>query len=109
TAQCVALDAARFDYNLLTFRISSTGLSVRSTLAHGATNLFAADDVMAEIDILELLHGRFRVKNAVISNPKIQIVVDEQGRSNIPSSGSTTGKPVDFLILKLRLISGSIR
>ncbi len=50
TAQGVALDAARFDYNLLTFRISSTGLSVRSTLAPGAPNLFAADDVMAEID-----------------------------------------------------------
>src|SRR3989449_971520 len=109
TAQGVALDAARFDYNLLTFRISSTGLSVRSTLAPELPNLFAADDVMAEIDILELLHGRYRVKNAVISNPKIQIVVDEQGRSNIPSSGSTTGGPVDFLILKLRLSGGSIR
>ena len=109
TAQGVALDAARFDYNLLTFRISSTGLSVRSTLAPDLPNLFAADDVMAEIDILQLLHGRYRVKNAVISNPKIQIVVDEQGRSNIPSSGSTTGGPVDFLILKLRLSGGSIR
>src|SRR2546426_1341137 len=109
TAQGVALDAARFDYNLLSFRISSTGLSVRSTLAPDLPNLFAADDVMAEIDILELLHGRYRVKNAVISNPKIQIVVDEQGRSNIPSSGSTTGGPVDFLILKLRLSGGSIR
>src|SRR5438093_6061699 len=109
TAQGVALDAARFDYNLLTFRISSTGLSVRSTLAPDLPNLFAADDVMAEIDILQLLHGRYRVKNAVISNPKIQIVVDEQVRSNIPSSGSTTGGPVDFLILKLRLSGGSIR
>src|SRR2546422_970802 len=109
TAQGVALDAARFDYNLLSFRISSTGLSVRSTLAPDLPNLFAADDVMAEIDILQLLHGRYRVKNAVISNPKIQIVVDEQGRSNIPSSGSTTGGPVDFLILKLRLSGGSIR
>src|SRR5438552_7678758 len=109
-AQGVALDAARFDYNLLTFRISSIGLSVRSTLAPDLPNLFAADGVMAEIDILELLHGRYRVKNAVISNPKIQIVVDEQGRSNIPSSGSTTaGGPADFLILKLRLSGGSIR
>src|SRR4030095_13969239 len=106
--QGVALDAVDFDYNFWTLRISSAKVSVRSASAPELPSVFTADYVMAQIDLFELLEGRYRVKEAIITNPKVQIVVDEQGRSNIPSSNTSTGEPIDWLILKLRSAGGSL-
>ena len=108
TKQGVTLNAARFDYNLLALRISSGRLSISSTLAPDLPSVFTADDVMAQLDIFDLIRGRYRVKDAVLSNPKIQIIVDEQGRSNVPRSTTTTGESLDWLILKLRSTGGSL-
>src|SRR5215831_5394209 len=106
--QGVILDAVDFDYNLLALRISSRKLSVRSASTTQLPSVFKADYLMAQIDLVELLGGRYRVKDAVITNPEIQIVIDEQGRSNIPSSTASTGEPIDWLILKLRSTGGSL-
>src|SRR5215831_8661835 len=106
--QGVILDAVDFDYNLLALRISSRKLSVRSASTTKLPSVFKADYLMAQIDLFELLGGRYRVKDAVITNPEIQIVIDEQGRSNIPASTASTGEPIDWLILKLRSTGGSL-
>src|SRR5215475_6670269 len=106
--QGVILDAVDFDYNLLALRISSRRLSIRSASTTQLPSVFKADYLMAQIDLFELLGGRYRVKDAVITNPEVQIVVDEQGQSNIPSSTASTGEPIDWLILKLRSTVGSL-
>jgi outer membrane protein assembly complex protein YaeT len=64
--------------------------------------------VIAQVDLFELLSGRYRVKDVVITNPRIQVVIDEQGRSNIPGSTTSTGEPIDWLISKLRSTGGSL-
>jgi outer membrane protein assembly complex protein YaeT len=106
--QGLALDAVDFDYNLLALRISSAKVSLRNASAPELPSVFTADYVMAQIDLFELLDGRYRVKEAIITNPKVQIVVDEQGRSNIPGSNTSTGEAIDWLILKLRSTGGSL-
>src|SRR5262249_13937778 len=106
--QGVILDAVDFDYNLLALRISSRKLSVRSASTTQLPSVFKADYLMAQIDLFELLGGRYRVKDAVITNPEIQIVIDEQSRSNIPNSTASTGEPIDWLILRLRSTGGSL-
>src|SRR5262245_51091681 len=70
----ITLDAADFSYNLLALRISSGKVSVRNAPSPHLPAVFTADYLMAEIDLFELLSGRYRVKNAVITNPKIQVV-----------------------------------
>jgi outer membrane protein assembly complex protein YaeT len=106
--QGVTLDAVDFDYNLPALRISSRKLSVRSASTPQLPIVFKADYLMAQIDLFELLGGRYRVKDALITNPEVHIVVDEQGQSNIPSSTASTGEPIDWLILKLRSTGGSL-
>src|SRR5262249_32627973 len=107
--QGVALEAAEFDYNLLALRISSGPLSVRSTATPDFPSVFSADHLMVEVDIFDVVRGRYRLKDGVITNPKIEIIVDEHGRSNIPTSTGTSGEPIDWLILKLRSTGGSLR
>ena len=108
--QGVILEAVDFDYSLLTFRISTGRASIRSASAPNLPSLFAADHFTAGIALSDLIHSRYRVEDSVITNPKIQIVIDEQGRDNIPSSSSTTttGQAVDWLILKMRSTGGSL-
>ena len=106
--QGVSLEAADFSYNLLALRISSGKVTVRNTSTPDLPTLFTADYLMAQLDLFELLSGRYRVKEAVITNPRIQVVIDQQGRSNIPGSTGSTGEPIDWLILKLRSTGGSL-
>ena len=106
--QGVILEAVDFDYSLLTFRISTGRASIRSASAPNLPSLFAADHFTAGIALSDLIHSRYRVEDLVITNPKIQIVIDEQGRDNIPSSTTTTGEAIDWLILKMRSTGGSL-
>lgn len=106
--QGITLDAVDFSYNLFALRISSGRVSVRNASTPHLPSVFAADYLMAQIDLGELVNGRYRIKDAVITNPRIQIVIDEQGRSNIPGSTASTGEPIDWLILKLRSTGGSL-
>ena len=45
--EVIALDAARFDYNLFALRASSSGLSIRSALTPDLPPFFTADDIRA--------------------------------------------------------------
>lgn len=106
--QQVSLEAVDFRYELLAFRISAAKVSLRNTSTPQLPTLFTADYLMAQLDLFELIRGRYRIKDAVITNPKIQIVVDDRGRSNIPSSTSSAAEPIDWLILKLRSTGGAL-
>src|SRR5262245_49607535 len=106
--QGVTLDVVDFSYNLLSLQISSGKVSVRNPSTPQLPSVFTADYVTAQMDLFELVSGRYRLKDAVITNPKIQIVIDDQGRSNIPATTASTGEPIDWLIWKLRSTGGSI-
>jgi outer membrane protein assembly complex protein YaeT len=106
--QGVVLKAGDFDYNLLGLHISAGQVSIGSASAPELPSVFTADHVTADISLFDLISGRYRVKDSVISNPRFQIVIDERGRHNIPgSTTTTTGEPIDWLILKMRLTGGS--
>ena len=89
--QGVVLEAVDFDYGLLPFHVSTGRVSIHSAAAPDLPALFAADHFTVEIGLFDLISGRYRIEDLVITNANIQIVIDEQGRSNIPSSSSTTG------------------
>lgn len=106
--QGVVLEGVDFDYSPFALRISTGRVSVRSASAPDLPSLFEADHLTADIGLFDLISGRYRVEDSVITNPKIQIVVDEQGRNNIPGGTTTAGEPIDWLILKMRLTGGSL-
>src|SRR5262245_17106262 len=95
--QGVTLEAVDFSYNLLALRISSGKVSVRNVSTPHLPTVFTADYLNAQMDLSELVSGRYRLKDAVITNPKIQIVIDDQGHSNIPgstASAASAGEPI---------------
>jgi outer membrane protein assembly complex protein YaeT len=108
-AQGIVLEVADFDYNLLAFHVSSDRVLIRGVSAPELPSVFTADHMTADLDLFDLIAGRYRVKDLVLTNPKIQIVIDEQGGNNIPGTASTsTAEPIDWLILKMRSTGGSL-
>jgi len=108
------VEAADFDYNLFALRISAGRIAIRSASLPSLPALFVADHFEADMGWSDLLRGRYRVEDSTISNARIHIVIDEQGRNNFSadaagaSAVSTTAEPIDWLILKMRLMGGSV-
>ena len=104
----IVLEAVNFDYSFVPFRVSTGRVSIRSAAAPDLPPIFAAESFRVEIGLFDLIRGRYRIEDLVIANPNVRIVLDEKGRSNIPSSSSTGGPRLDLLVLKMRSTGGSL-
>jgi len=107
-AQGVVLDAEDFDFGLTRLHVSAARVAIRSASRPDLPPLFSADHVSADLGLFDLIRGRYRVNESVITNPRIQVVIDEQGRDNLPPSSSTTGERTDWFIFKMKSTGGSL-
>src|SRR5262249_42104867 len=108
SAQGVILDAENFDFGLTGLHVSAVQVSIRSASRPDLPPLFSADQVSADLGLSDLIRGRYRVNDSMITNPRIQVVVDEQGRDNLPPASSNTGEQTDWFIFKMRSTGGSL-
>jgi hypothetical protein len=58
-----------------------------------------------------LIRGRYAIEDAVVRNPRVHLVIDAEGRDNLPrppKSDSKTAK-TDYFIDKLVVLGGGLR
>ena len=106
----VDFDASSVDYNLLNLTATLGHVTVRSRQTPDLPPVLQADHVRVDINLRKLLHGAFYLEDGEIQSPAIHLVVDENGRDNLPHSTSKTqsSSETDYLVEKLRVSGGSL-
>ncbi|MCL4854073.1 MAG: AsmA family protein, partial [Bryobacteraceae bacterium] len=109
--QGVQFDATGLDYNLLKLSLSLRDVVVRSTAAPDLPALASIKRVSADLALWQLLRGFYRVEDVQLSGVNIHLVIDEQGRDNIPKppEKESTGEPLEYLIDHAQIDEGALR
>ncbi|HEV3202430.1 MAG TPA: hypothetical protein VGZ73_31250, partial [Bryobacteraceae bacterium] len=109
--QGIGFDASRLDYNLFGLRLDLRGVRVQSRQTPDLPPVLLADRVWADLNLPKLIRGAFYVDDGGIDNPQVQIVVDRDGRDNLPHLPTKSGASatVDYLIRHLRISGGGVR
>ena len=82
--QGIDFAASRLDYNLFLLRFELRDVRVRSRQAPDLPPVFTADRVAVDLGVRRLVSGVYQVEDAAIDNPRVQVVVDANGRDNLP-------------------------
>jgi outer membrane protein assembly complex protein YaeT len=109
--QGIVLDATQLDYNLAGLRIDLRGVRVQSRQTPDLPPLLVADRIWVVLSLPRLLRGAYELKDGGIENPQVHVVVDRDGRDNLPHppGNSASSGTVDYLIHHLRITGGSVR
>ena len=110
--QGITLDASRLDYNLFGLRLDLRGVRVLSRQTPDLPPVLLADRVWVDVNLPKLIRGAYYLDDGGIDNPQIQIVVDRDGRDNLPhppTKSAPSGATVDYLIRHLRIAGGGVR
>jgi len=106
--QGLDFDASEVSYNLLTLQATLGHVTVRSRQTPDLPPLAKADRIYVDLDLRKLLSGEIYVEDAALTNPSIHIVVDEQGRDNLPHSKDESTSETNYLIDKFQATGGSV-
>lgn len=105
----ILIEASSLDYNLLALRFTLSDLRIRPVAAPDFPDLLRADLASINLRLRDLVRGRYRVESAIIEAPEIQIVINEQGRTNLPPAPSGGGETsADWFIDSLRISNASL-
>lgn len=109
--QGVQFEATGLDYNLLKLTLSLRDVVIRSTAVPDLPALVRIKRVSADLALWQLLRGFHRVEDVQLSGVNIHLVLDEQGRDNIPKPPvkESTGEPLQYLIGHARIDEGALR
>jgi outer membrane protein assembly complex protein YaeT len=110
--QGIGFEASRLDYNLFGLRLDLRGVRVLSRQTPDLPPVLLADRVWVDVNLPKLIRGAYYLDDGGIDNPQIQIVVDRDGRDNLPhppTKSGPPGAPVDYLIRHLRIAGGGVR
>ena len=106
--QGLDFDASEVSYNLLTLKATLGHVTVRSRQTPDLPPLAHADRIYVDLSLRKLLSGEIYVEDAALTNPSIHIVVDEQGRDNLPHSKDESSSETNYLIDKFQATGGSV-
>jgi uncharacterized protein involved in outer membrane biogenesis len=108
--QGVTFDATSLDYNLLKLSITLDDVVVRSPQAPDLPALARVDRAWVNLSLRKILAGEYYIQDGEITNPVIHIVIDEQGRDNIPRPPEKEEESeTEYLIDAFRVSGGSLR
>lgn len=109
--QGIGFEASRLDYNLFGLRVDLRDVKVQSRQTPDLPPLVVADWLHADLDLRSLTRGAFDIRDAAIENPRVHLVVDRDGRDNIPRppTKSATSGTIDYLIRHLKISGGSVQ
>jgi len=110
--QGIGFQASQLDYNLFGIRLELRDVRVASRQTPDLPPIFTADRVWAKIDLARLIRGVYDVDDGGIDNPAVRVVVDRDGRDNIPrppakTPPSPSSAALDYLIRHFRIAGGS--
>jgi outer membrane protein assembly complex protein YaeT len=99
-------------YNLLGASFNLRNVRIRSTTWPDAPVFATIGRLRINMNLMQLLRGRYVVQSGSIEDVDIHYVVDEQGRDNLPrppKDPNTPEKPLDYLVQKLSVSRANVR
>lgn len=108
--QGIRFNAAEFNYNLLELEAGLGQVEVRSPQAPDLPPLLTADRIQVDLSLRKILQGSYDIQDATIRNPVVHLVIDKDGRDNIPRppGSESSGGNTDFLIEKALIEGGTL-
>src|SRR5438552_10921118 len=106
--QRVDFDASWVSYNLLDLTATLAHVTVRSRQAPDLPPVARADRVHVDLGLRKLVSGEIYIEDAELVNPSVHVVVDEQGRDNLPHPPKKESSETDYLIEKFQATGGSV-
>jgi len=112
-SQGIQLEARALRYNLLTLTITLEDLALQSSSNPQLPPFFKTDHLYVNLSLAGLITRSFAVQDARMKSTAIQVLTDEQGRSNLPGifparQGTSSSSPVWYLISSLEIEDGSV-
>lgn len=112
-SQGLELNSTELRYNLLTLSATLNDLVLRSSATPQLAPFFKANHLRVDLSLTGLIQGLFVVQDVRLKDVAIQIVVDEQGRSNLPTlpsgkSGKASDRPAWHMVSSLQVEDGSV-
>ncbi|MBI3278414.1 MAG: translocation/assembly module TamB domain-containing protein [Acidobacteria bacterium] len=108
--QGVQFDASQFSYNLLALSATLDNVVVRSPQAPELPPLLEVDRVDVDLSLRDIIAGNYSIEDAHIRNPRLRIVVDKNGRDNIPRPPKKdTKSEAEYFADRLLIEGGSLR
>jgi len=99
-------------YNLLGASFNLRNVRIRSTTWPDAPVFATIGRLRINMNLVQLLRGRYVVQSGSIEDVDIHYVVDERGRDNLPrppKDPNTPEKPLDYLVQKLSVSRAHVR
>jgi uncharacterized protein involved in outer membrane biogenesis len=108
--QNVEFSAEDLDYNLLELDVSLRNTVVRSSATPDLPPIARIGSLEVDLGLRQLLRGSYHVEDARLQQVDVHVVVDENGRDNIPKppSKEDDGGEIRYLIDQARATGGSI-
>lgn len=82
--QGIRFNSSELDYNLLQMTATLHDVEMRSTAAPDLPPVLRAGRVHLDLSLRKLLGGELFVEDANIRNPEVHVVIDKDGRDNLP-------------------------
>jgi translocation and assembly module TamB len=95
-------EIASLDYDLTRLRVELGGFVLHGTEGPESPALFRAARITVDATVLSWMGKQFRVDALEIDRPAFHLIIDEEGRNNLPKPpGTSTGKPFTHTIIDL--------
>jgi outer membrane protein assembly factor BamA/autotransporter translocation and assembly factor TamB len=109
----IDLQARSIDYNLFGLSLVVDDLVVSGREVAGAPPFARIARLSLNLSLRDLIRGIYIVRSADVTNPRIHVFIDDQGRTNMPrwttTESSASSEPIDYLIERFRLTDARIR
>ena len=105
----IDLRASRMDFNLLNQSVTLENAVVRSDSAQDLPPLFRASRIYVRLGILNVIRGLVNLEELRIDAPQIHYFVRQDGTTNVPKRGRSSGPAPDILISRAEVKGGSFR
>ena len=108
-ARGIDFHASTLQYNLFTLRATPDGVVVRSAAVSGLPPVALIPRVTLTARWADLLRGTIAVEKVTLERPAIHIVIDREGRDNIPRLEGGGGATAGFFLGQLTARDGTLR
>ncbi|MGH9530171.1 MAG: AsmA family protein, partial [Terriglobales bacterium] len=107
------VEVRNFDFRISTLTAHLYGFTIHGTEANAQKPLLEVDKVTVGLKILSVLHHRVNLSELLIEHPVVHLIVDKNGRTNIPVPNAPKNKAshtnvFDLAVGHVLLTSGQV-
>ena len=108
----IDFEADQLGYNLLNASLDLRNVRLGSARLPGAPAFATVERLRVNLNLFDLLRGRYVVESGTVDGLNVHYFVDEQGRDNLPrppTDPNNPNQPLDYLIAALSVSKAHVR